>query len=342
MATITAIPGDGVGPEVVGEALRTLEALSLDLDVDVLDHVNADTYLDTGTALSDDDFERVRSSAGTLLGAVGDARAAGTDYARSVLLRLRFDLDLYVNYRPAKLLHDRLSPLRSESDRPIDCVIVRENTEGLYAGVGGSLRPDTQHETATDSEISTYHGVSRIIDFAFSIARRAVCMVDKSNAVRFGGRLWQRCWGEARSRFPDVDHSHLYVDAAAMKLVSDPTGFDVIVTNNSYGDILSDLAAELAGGVGAATSANINGATGFGLYEPVHGTAPDIAGKGIANPVGAILTSALMIERLGFRDEAAAVRTAVDRTVAAGTVTPDFGGRSSTAQVGDAIRAELP
>jgi 3-isopropylmalate dehydrogenase len=341
MTVVTVIPGDGIGPEVIDQAVETLEALGLGLDLDVFDHVNADTYLKTGTAMSDSDFDRIRSSAATLLGAIGDARVGSTDYARSVLLRLRFELDLYVNYRPAKLFHDRLSPLREEAHRAIDCVVIRENTEGLYSQVGGTLRPYTPHETAIDAEVNTYHGVSRIIDFAFSIARCSVCMIDKSNAVRHGGQLWQRCWREAVARHPGIKTSHLYVDAAVMKLVADPTAFDVIVANNSHGDILSDLAAELAGGLGTAASANINGSSGFGLFEPVHGTAPDIAGKGIANPVGAILTAALLVERLGHADAARAVERAVNAAISAGRVTPDLGGRLGTKDAGAAIRAEL-
>nr|WP_042178518.1 isocitrate/isopropylmalate dehydrogenase family protein [Kibdelosporangium sp. MJ126-NF4]CEL13231.1 3-isopropylmalate dehydrogenase [Kibdelosporangium sp. MJ126-NF4]CTQ98922.1 3-isopropylmalate dehydrogenase (EC 1.1.1.85) [Kibdelosporangium sp. MJ126-NF4] len=337
---ITVIPGDGIGPEVVDQALETLDALGLGIDIDVLDHVNAGTWLDNGNALSEKDMGRVRSSAATLLGAVGDPRV-GPDYARSVLLRLRFELDLYVNFRPAKLLHDRLSPLRHDDRRAIDCVVIRENTEGLYAGVGGNLRPHTEYETAIDTEISTYHGVTRILDFAFGAARRSVCLVDKSNAVPHGGGLWQRCWREVSERHPGIETTHLYIDSAVMKLVSDPTAFDVIVANNSHGDILSDLAAELAGGVGTSASANINGANGYGLFEPVHGTAPDIAGRGVANPIGAVLTTALLVERLGHLEAADRVRGAVDRVVAAGRVTPDLGGSLGTAAVGAAIREAL-
>ncbi|MBY8846084.1 isocitrate/isopropylmalate dehydrogenase family protein [Streptomyces sp. SP2-10] len=340
MTTITVIPGDGIGPEVTQQATETLEALGLGLDIDVLDHVNAEKYLRTGTALSDGDFARVRASAGTLLGAVGDPRV-GIDYARQVLLRLRVELDLFVNYRPAKLFHDRLSPLRRPEHRPIDCLIVRENTEGLYSQAGGVLRAGTEHEAALDVDINTFHGVSRILDFAFSIATRSVCMVDKSNAVRHGGQLWQRCFQELASAHPELETTHEYVDAAAMKLVADPTRFDVIVANNSYGDILSDLAAELAGGLGTSASANINGATGFGLFEPVHGTAPDIAGQGIANPIGAILSAALLIERLEHTSEAQAVREAVNAAIEAGQVTPDLGGQLSTKDAGAAIRAHL-
>jgi 3-isopropylmalate dehydrogenase len=339
--TITVIPGDGIGQEVIEETLETLAQLGLPLTFDILDHVNAGTWLSTGAAFSDVDFARVRASAGTLFGAVGDPRVTSTDYARSVLLRLRLELDLYVNHRPATLLHERLSPLRDPGRRRIDCVIVRENTEGLYTGIGGILRENTPDEVAIDADTSTYLGVARVIEYAFSIARRGVCMVDKSNAVRFGGRLWQRCWAEAVERHPDVPVIHRYVDTAAMQLVSDPAQFDVIVTNNSYGDILRDIAAEVAGGLGTAASANLNVATGAGLYEPVHGSAPDIAGKGIASPFGALLSAALLLDRIGHAAEAAAIRAAVTGAVAAEPCTPDLGGDLTTRQVGAAVRAAL-
>jgi 3-isopropylmalate dehydrogenase len=338
---ITVIPGDGIGPEVIEPALDILESVGLGLKPDVLDHVNADTYLRTGSALSEADLDRIRTSDATLLGAVGDPRLGDTEYVRSVLSTLRTELDLYANYRPARLWHDKLSPLRDETRRAIDCVIVRENTEGLYSGAGGSMREASPHEVAFDLDVSTHRGVSRIIAFAFSVARRSVCMVDKANAVRHGGQLWQRCWREAVERHPQLDTSHLYVDAAAMKLATDPTAFDVIVTNNSYGDILSDLTAALAGGLGLAASANLNAATRQGLFEPVHGSAPDIAGTGIANPFGAILSVALLIEHLGHAAEAAAVRRAVSAAVERDRVTPDLGGFLSTREAGAVVLAEL-
>jgi 3-isopropylmalate dehydrogenase len=338
MTRITVIPGDGIGPEVTEQALLVLGTFDLGLEFDVLDHVNAGTFLSTGVALSDVDLKRITGSAGTLLGAVGDPRAAGTRYARDVLLRLRFDLDLYVNHRPVRLPDARLSPLRRAGRREIDCSIVRENTEGLYVDIGGALRSHTDAEVAIDTEVTTHLGVSRVIDYAMSAASRAVCMVDKSNAVPNGGRVWQRLWRAACAERPDLETAHLYVDVAAMRLVQDPTQFEVIVTNNSYGDILSDLAAELAGGLGMAASVNLNPGTGFGLYEPVHGSAPDIAGTDTANPIGAVLSAALLLDRLGHRDEAAAVRAATDRTVADGRCTADIGGSLGTRAAGEAIR----
>jgi 3-isopropylmalate dehydrogenase len=341
LKVVTVLPGDGIGPEVVEATLSTLEALDAPLSFDVLDHVNASAYRRSGHALTDGDLARITSGSAVLLGAFGDPVLEDTDYVRSVLLRLRLEFDLYANYRPARLWQDRLSPLRDPSKRAVDCVIVRENTEGLYSGVGGALRAATPWETTVDADISTYHGVSRIIDFAFSVAAEKVCMVDKANAVRSGGGLWQRCWREAAERHPDKRASHLYVDAAAMKLVTDPTEFEVVVTNNSYGDILSDLTAALAGGLGLAASASLNPETGFGLYEPVHGTAPDIAGKGIANPLATVLTAALLYERLELTAEADALRRAVTAAIAKGRVTPDLGGDLSTREAAAAVRAEL-
>ncbi|SBU91114.1 3-isopropylmalate dehydrogenase [Streptomyces sp. Ncost-T6T-1] len=341
MTTIAVIPGDGIGPEVIEPALDVLDALRLGVKADILDHVNAETYLRTGTALSGADLDRIRSREVALLGAVGDPRLSDTAYVRSILTILRLELDLYVNYRPARLWHDRLSPLRDPSRRAIDCVIVRENTEGLYSGIGGGTRTGSAQEIAIDVDLSTRQGVSRTLEFAFSVARRSVCLVDKSNAVRNGGQLWQRCWSEAVARHPHVETSHLYVDTAALRLATDPTAFDVIVTNNSYGDILSDLTAALAGGLGMAASANLNPVTGQGLFEPVHGSAPDIAGTGIANPFGAILSVALLVEHLGRTEAADTVRRAVAATVAADRVTPDLGGSLSTKEVGAAVLTEL-
>src|SRR5437879_7830775 len=238
-----------------------------------------------------------------LFGAVGDPRLDDAAYLAGVLLRLRFELDLYVNLRPAKLFDDRLSPLRREDRRKVDLLIVRENTEGLYVGMGGRFRKGTEHEVATQEDVNTHHGVTRIIEYAFGVVKREVVMIDKSNAMTFAGGLWQERWKAVAAKHPKVKTRHLLVDAAAMQLVRDPTQFDVIVTGNLFGDILSDLTAELVGGMGVAPSANINPSSGRGLFEPVHGTAPDIAGKGLVNPVGAILSAAMMVKHLGRSEE---------------------------------------
>ncbi|MFF2013533.1 isocitrate/isopropylmalate dehydrogenase family protein [Streptomyces sp. NPDC058195] len=341
MKRIAVLPGDGIGPEVTAEALRVLAAVAPDMETDVLGHVNADTFLAGGPALSDEDFTRIAGSDGALLGAVGDPRVTDPGYARDVLLRLRFDLDLYVNHRPAKLLHDRLSPLRDPGRRAIDCTVVRENTEGLYAGIGGTLRANTPHETAIDTELSTHRGVSRALEFAFAHATTSVCLVDKANAVPNNGSLWQRCFREAAARHPGLKTRHLYVDAAVMHLVDDPTAFDMIVANNAHGDILSDLTAQLAGGMGTAASANLNPETGFALCEPVHGSAPGLVGTQTANPLAAILSAALLLDHAGRDGEAAAVRDAVGRTIEKRLCTPDLGGSLSTSQTGTAVLDEL-
>ena len=340
MEPIAVIPGDGVGPEVTEAAVRTIDALGLGLRFNVLGHVNADTFLRTGVAMSDDDVERVGKAGAVLFGAIGDPRVETPAYGAGVLLRLRRELDLYVNLRPASLLDDRLSPLRQEQRRPLDCVIVRENTEGLYAGIGGTLRGGTPDEIAVDQEISTRLGVQRVLDYAFRLASREVCMVDKSNAVPFGGQLWTRCWREAAAQHPGTPTRHLYVDAAAMLLVDDPTRFDVIVTSNSYGDILSDVTAALAGGPGVAASANINPDTRAGLFEPVHGSATTLAGRDEANPVAAILSAALLVEHLGYCAEATGIRRAVRAAVGPRPGTPDIGGTHGTPDAPPAIQAE--
>lgn len=341
MTVIAVVPGDGIGPEVTEEAVKLLDEMQLGLDFDHLDEVNAVTFQKTGAGMSPADFARIRAAKSVLFGAIGAPGINNSEYGRGVLIKMRFELDLYVNHRPAFLWDARLSPLRDERRRNVDCVIVRENSEGLYVGVGGRVRADTPDEIAIDEEVNTYRGVSRVLDYAFSIARKSVCLVDKSNAVPNGGKLWQRCWRDAVERRPDLDCSHLYVDAATMKLVADPSAFDVIVTNNSYGDILSDLTAQLAGGLGMAASANLNPDTGFGVYEPVHGSAPDITGQGRANPVGAILSAAMLCDGIGLSEAASAIRAAVSSAVSAGRCTPDVGGSLSTREAGAAIRAEL-
>ncbi|MFF2116832.1 isocitrate/isopropylmalate dehydrogenase family protein [Kitasatospora sp. NPDC058184] len=341
MAAISVIPGDGIGPEVVESALGLVDAFGLGLDVDVLDHVGAERYRREGVALGEADLARVAASGAVLLGAIGRPDLEHTGYVREVLLELRYAFDLYANYRPVRLWHDRLSPLRDPARRALDCVIVRENTEGLYSGIGGNLRASSDHEVAVDADVNTRHGVSRILDFAFATARREVCLVDKANAVRAGGRLWQECWRRAAERHPGAATRHLYVDAAAMKLVTEPERFDVIVASNSHGDILSDLAAALAGGIGLAPSASLNPESGFGMFEPVHGSAPDIAGRGVANPFACLLTAALLLRHLGHDTEAAATEAAVAGSIAAGRTTPDLGGTLSTREATRAVLAAL-
>jgi 3-isopropylmalate dehydrogenase len=337
---IAVLPCDGVGKEVVPEAIKVLRAAGADFEFEEFD-VNADAYMRTGVAIPDNVWSQLEKADSILFGAVGDPRVSDSDYLAGVLLRMRFALDLYVNLRPAKLYDDRLSPLRREDRRAVDLLVVRENTEGLYVGMGGRFKKGTDQEVAIQEDLNTFLGVTRIIEYAFEVARKEVVMVDKSNAMTYAGGLWQARWKAAVADHPNVKTRHLLVDAAAMQLVKDPTQFDVIVTGNLFGDILSDLTAELIGGMGIAPSANINPRTGRGLFEPVHGTAPDIAGRGIVNPIGAILSASMMVRHLGHTDMAQAIEGAVESAIRAGDCTRDLGGTLSTAECGDAVAKRL-
>jgi len=334
------LPCDGAGQEVVPEAIKVLRAAGADFDFQEYD-VNADQYLRTGEPVPAATWAELQKADSILFGAVGDPRVNDAAYLAGVLLRLRFELDLYVNLRPARLYDDRLSPLRREERRGIDLLIVRENTEGLYVGMGGRFKKGTDQEVAVQEDLNTYLGVTRIIEYAFGIAQREVVMVDKSNAMTHAGALWQQQWKAVAARHPKIKTRHLYVDAAAMQLVRDPTQFDVIVTGNLFGDILSDLTAELIGGMGIAPSGNVNPETRKGLFEPVHGTAPDIAGRGLVNPIGAILSASMMVKHLGHTDMASAIEGAVESAIRAGECTRDLGGGLSTGEVGDAVARRL-
>jgi 3-isopropylmalate dehydrogenase len=337
---IAVLPGDGSGREVVPEALKVLRALTLPLEFEEYE-VGAEPFLRGEPPLGEAAFQAARHSDAILFGAVGDPRIADPQYQNDVILALRFRLDLYVNLRPARLYHERLSPYRDAARRGVDLLIVRENSEGPYVGSGGRFRPGTEHEVAIQEDINTHGGVSRIIRHAFTRARREVCLVDKSNALRHAGALWQERWEAIRGEHPETRSRHLYVDACALELVRDPTQFDVLVTGNLFGDILSDLTAGLIGGIGLAPSANVNPETGGGLFEPIHGSAPTIAGQGIVNPVGAILSSAMLLQHVGFADAGARVEAAVSAAVAAGECTRDLGGNLSTAEAGDAVLRRL-
>ncbi len=340
MTNVAVLPCDGAGKEVVPEAIKVLHAAGADFEFEEFD-VNADSYLRTGVPITDDVWSQLADADSILFGAVGDPRVNDSNYLAGVLLRLRFELDLFVNLRPAKLYDDRLSPLRREDRRPVDLMVVRENTEGLYVGMGGRFKKGTADEIAIQEDVNTYGGVTRILEHAFQIARREVVMVDKSNAMTFAGGLWQERWQAVAAQHPKIKTRHLFVDAAAMQLVKDPSQFDVIVTGNLFGDILSDLTAELIGGMGIAPSGNINPSTKRGLFEPVHGTAPDIAGKGVVNPIGAILSGAMMVKHLGHPEMAEAIEGAVQSVIHAGECTRDLGGNLSTRECGDAVAKRL-
>ena len=337
---IAVLPCDGAGKEVVPEAIKVLRAAGADFEFEEFD-VNADSFMRTGVAIPPAIWSELEKADSILFGAVGDPRVPDPDYLAGVLLRLRFELDLYVNLRPARLYDDRLSPLRREDRRKVDLLVVRENTEGLYVGMGGRFKKGTVHEVAIQEDLNTYTGVTRILEYAFRVARREVVMIDKSNAMTFAGGLWQERWKSVAARHPDVKTRHLFVDAASMQLVKDPSQFDVIVTGNLFGDILSDLTAELIGGMGIAPSGNINPETKRGLFEPVHGTAPDIAGRGIVNPIGAILSASMMVRHLGNTEMANAIEGAVESAIRAGECTRDLGGHLSTRECGDAVVKRL-
>ena len=347
---IAVIPGDGIGPEVITQGIRVLEAVTgatgARLDFVRYD-LGAERYLRTGEILPDIVFAELQTADAIYLGAVGDPRVQNPQYATRLLLRLRFELDLWVNLRPSRLLAPGLTPLR---DAPsIDLVVVRENTEGSYVGIGGQFKRGTPDEIAIQEDVNTRKGVERIVHYAFELARQRrtaghrgrVTMVDKSNALYHAHDLWQRVFALERPGAPDIEAEHLFVDAAAMQLVKDPGRFDVIVTSNMFGDILSDLASELVGGLGQAPSANINPDNRRGLFEPVHGSAPKHAGKGIANPVGAILAGAMMLRHLGDEAGAHQIENAVMSAAGDRRTTKDLGGTLSTTAAADAVLERL-
>lgn len=341
-ARIAVIPGDGIGKEVTSEAVKVLKAVAATARR-AIEFVEfdwgADKYLREGISLPAGAVEMLRDEFDVILfGALGDPRVPSNQHAADILLGLRFKLDLYVNARPVELLHDRLTPLRDRTEKDIRLMVIRENTEGLYVGVGGFFKKGTADEIAVQEDVNSRKGVERIIRYAFDYARqnglKRVCMSDKSNAMTFAHDLWQRVFKELRQAYPDIDSRHLYIDTLAMEIVRDPAQFDVIVTCNLFGDIISDLGAQLAGGLGLAPSGNIHpGKTS--LFEPVHGSAPNIAGKGSANPLGSVLASAMMLEYLGWKPEAAAMRNAVRAAVRENFLTPDLGGNKRTAEIGD-------
>ncbi|HEY0260729.1 MAG TPA: 3-isopropylmalate dehydrogenase [Lacisediminihabitans sp.] len=341
---LAVIPGDGIGPEVVTEALKVLDAVADPAEV-VFEktrfELGAARYLATGDVLTDDDLAAIARHDAILLGAVGgtpgDPRLAGANIERGLLLKLRFALDHYVNLRPTAILPGVVSPLADPGH--VDFVVVREGTEGPYVGNGGAIRVGTPHEIANELSVNTAFGVERVVRYAFEQARRRrgrLTLVHKTNVLVNAGGLWKRIVDEAAAEHPDVVVDYLHVDAATIFLVTDPARFDVIVTDNLFGDILTDLAAAISGGIGLAASGNINPEGAFpSMFEPVHGSAPDIAGQGKADPSAAILSVALMLDHLGFADAASRVRAAVAADLA------ERSGPRRTAEIGDAIAARL-
>src|SRR5205085_1139127 len=343
---IAVVAGDGIGPEVTQEAVRVLELLrathGVELELQAFDW-GAEKFLREGVTLPDGALEMLtREFDAILAGAFGDPRVPSNKHAEDILLGMRRKLDLYINLRPVRLLDTRLTPLRERKIEEIDFVVFRENTEGAYCGAGGFLKHGTPDEIATQEELNTRRGVERIIVAAFEYARehgrKKVTMADKSNVQRFGGDLWQRVFREVAAGYAEIEANHQYVDATAMFMVLNPAQYDVVVTNNLFGDILTDLGAALQGGLGLAASGNIHPGR-VSLFEPVHGSAPLLAGKNQANPAGAILSAALMLEYLGHAGAAAAVERAGRECVGAGEAARDTGGQVAAAQAGGRRRA---
>ena len=345
---IAVVPGDGIGVEVIREALGVLEATAAasgkKIALTPLDW-SADTYLATGVSMPKDGLRMLAENFDAiLLGAMGDPRVPDNKHAVDILLGMRFGLDLYVNHRPVKLLDARLCPIKGAEPVDVDFVVFRENTEGLYVMMGGNFKKGTPDEVATDIDLNTRKGVERIIRHAFEFARatgrKKVVMSDKSNVLIHAHDLWQRAFKEVKAEFPEIAASHMYVDNLALQLVRDPKQFDVIVTSNMFGDIVTDIAAGLQGGLGMAASGNIHPGR-ISLFEPVHGSSPPIAGKNIANPIGAISTAALMLDHLGWKEEAARIDAAVAAAVRASETTVDVGGSLGTRESAAAIVARI-
>ncbi len=349
---IALIPGDGIGKEVVAigrEILEVYRANGFPLELWDLD-LGADRYLKDGTTLPQDVFEEIRDRCGAvLLGALGDPRVPNLEHARDILLGLRFRLDLFANVRPCKALDDRLVPLKGKGAKDVDFVVFRENTEGIYVNVGGNFKKGTPDEIAINEDVNTRKGVERIVRAAFAWAakhgKKTVHMADKSNAMRQSGDLWQRVFAEVARDYPGIAAKHVYVDALCLYLLQAPERFEVIVTNNLFGDIVTDLAAALHGGLGMACSASVHvtpdGAPRVGLFEPVHGSAPDIAGKDKANPLATVLTVGLMLSHLGFPDEERRLERVVEQAIREGKCTADVGGSLGTRAVGEWVVARL-
>lgn len=325
---IAVIPGDGIGIDVIHAAVQVVKVLSqcfnIAIELDEFDY-GADKYLREHISFGPPDLEKMRQYDAILLGALGDPRVPDMKHATDILFGLRFGLDLYANIRPIRPLDARLCPLKDSQN--INFTVIRENTEGLYAGSGGILRKGTPYEVAIQEDINTRMGVERIIRFAFEYAENngkfRVCMSDKSNALRYGHDIWLRTFEEIAKEYPDIESSHLYVDALAMQMVKRPQQFEVIVTCNMFGDIISDLGAQLQGGLGMAPSGNVHPGQ-VSMFEPVHGSAPKYARKNVANPMAAILTAGMLFDHLGEKNAGTWLEKAVIAAIQEKVVTQDI------------------
>ena len=347
---IAVIPGDGIGKEVIPQAVKVIQATGAAVELSDFDW-GADRYLRDQTTVPPDGFAMLaRDFDAILVGAFGDPRVKTNIHAKEILLGMRFKMDLYANVRPVRLLDAALCPLKGVEPKDLDFVVFRENTEGMYTDAGGVFKQGTADEIATQEDINTRKGVERIVRYAFEYCqahtkldgspRSKVLMCDKSNAMTHAGGLWQRVFKEVSAEYPKITAQHMYVDALCMQMVRDPSQFDVIVTNNMFGDIITDLAAGLQGGLGMAASGNIHpGRTS--MFEPVHGSAPPIAGKNQANPFGAILTAAMMLRHLEFTKEADRIEAVVLEAVRQKKTTQDIGGSLGTREASEWIVSRL-
>ncbi len=347
---IAVIPGDGIGKEVIPLAINVIQATGAPVELTYFDW-GADRYLSDGTTVPPDGFAMLgREFDAILLGAFGDTRVPSNIHAKEILLGMRFKMDLYANVRPVRLLDASLCPLKGVEPKDLDFVVIRENTEGSYVDSGGIFKQGTADEIAIQEDVNTRKGVERIIRYAFEYclrnkktdgsARGRVLMCDKSNAMTYAGGLWQRVFKLVSADFPQIKAEHMYVDALCTQMVRDPRQFDVIVTNNMFGDILTDLAAGLQGGLGMAASGNIHPCKAS-MFEPVHGSAPPLAGKNVANPLGAILTAAMMLAHLGFDIAAGKIEAAVLEAVNEKKTTQDIGGTMGTKEVGEWVAERI-
>ena len=347
---IAVIPGDGIGKEVIPQAVNAIRATAARIEFINFDW-GADRYLRDGTTVPADGFTTLaRDFDAIFCGAFGDPRVSSNIHAKEILLGMRFQMDLYANLRPVRLLAASLCPLKNTEPKDIDFVVVRENTEGVYGDLGGVFKKGTADEIAIQEDVNTRKGVERVIRYAFDYCashkkhdgspRSRVLMCDKSNAMTHAGGLWQRSFKEIAREYPNLTTGHMYVDALCLQMVREPSHFDVIVTNNMFGDIITDLAAALQGGLGMAASGNIHpGRTS--MFEPVHGSAPLIAGKNLANPAGAILTAAMMLDHLNLTTEAKRIEAAVLAAVHEKKLTQDVGGTLGTRESGDWIANKI-
>ena len=347
---VAVLPGDGIGKEVIPEAVRVIQASRAPVELSYFDW-GAERYLADGMTVPPDGFAMLaREFDAILLGAFGDPRIPSNIHAKEILLGMRFKMDLYANVRPVRLLDVSLCPLKGVEPKDVDFVVIRENTEGVYVDAGGCFKQGTPDEVAVQEDINTRKGVERIIRYAFEYCERhtkvdgsrreRVLMCDKSNVLSYAHGLWQRVFREVAREYPQIKAQHMYVDALCLQMVRDPRQLDVIVTNNMFGDIITDLAAGLQGGLGMAASGNIHPGQ-IAMFEPVHGSAPTIAGKNIANPFGAILTAAMMLEHLGLGTEADRIEGVVLEAVRQGKGTSDIGGTLGTVEAGEWVAERI-